>query len=65
MTIISSRTCGHLVEALLDDPETLPHLRNPHEVPVVTIAIAANRHVEVDKVIGVVGGRLPDVVLDT
>ena len=58
-------TGRHLVEALLDDPETLPHLCHPHEVPVVTVAVAAHGHVEVHQVVCVIGGSLPDVVLDT
>ena len=58
-------TGRHLVEALLHDSETLPHLRHPHEVPVVTVAVAAHGHVEVHQVVSVIGGGLPDVVLDT
>merc|ERR550534_2937446 len=58
-------TGWHLVEALLNDPETLPHLRHPHEVAVITVTIAAHGHVKVDQVIGVIRGGLPDVILDT
>merc|ERR1711976_391161 len=53
LSIVSPHvTSRHLVEALLNDPETLPHLRHPHEVPVITVSIAAHGHVKVNQVIG-------------
>ena len=64
MTSLSSLTSWHLIEALLNDPKTLPHLRHPHEIPIITVAIAAHRNIEVNQIIGVIGSGLPDVVLD-
>lgn len=62
--IVSSLTSWHLIEALLYDPQTLSHLRHPHEIPIITVAIAAHRNVKVNQVIGVIGSGLPDIVLD-
>ena len=58
-------TSRHLVEALFNNPETLPHLRHPHEITVITIAVAAHGNIKVHQVVCVIGGGLPDVVLDT
>ena len=44
----------HLVQALLNDPQALPHLQHPHQVAVVAIAVGADRHVKVHQVICVV-----------
>ena len=59
-----SLTCCHLVEALLDDSETLPHLCHPHEIPVVTVTVSAHGHVEVHQVVSVVGGGLSNSYLE-
>ena len=60
-----SLTSRHLVEALLHDSQTLPHLCHPHEVTVVTITVAAHGNVKVHQVVSVIGSGLSDVVLDT
>merc|ERR1719150_3148652 len=57
--------CRHLVEALLHDPQTLPHLRHALQVSVVAVSVAAHRNVEIHQIIGVIGLGLPQIVLDT
>ena len=47
----------HLRERLADDAHRLAHLLDAHEVAVVAIAVAADRHVEIHLVVGVVGLR--------
>ena len=46
---------GHLVQALLDDPQALPHLQHSHQVAVIAVAVGAHRHVKVHKVVCIVG----------
>ena len=54
-------TRRHLIQALVNDPQTLPELLHPTQVPVIAISIHANRDVEFDFVVGVVGLGLADV----
>lgn len=56
---------GHLVEALVDDAEGLAELLHSAEVSVVAVAIDTDWHIELDLVIGVIGGRLADVPWDS
>ena len=58
-------TCRHLVEALLHDPQALPHLRHALQVSVVAVSVAAHRNVEIHQIIRVIGLGLPQIVLDT
>ena len=58
-------TCRHLVEALLHDPEALPHLRHALQVSVVAVSVAAHRNVEIHQIIRVIGLGLPQIILDT
>lgn len=55
----------HLVEALVDDAEGLAELLHSAEVSVVAVAIDTDWHIELDLVIGVIGGRLADVPWDS
>ena len=41
------------------------HLSQSHQVPIITISVAAHRNIKVHQIIGIVGGGLPDVILDT
>lgn len=59
------RARGHLVEALVDDAEGLAELLHSAEVSVVAVAIDTDWHIELDLVIGVIGGRLADVPWDS
>src|SRR5208283_6003048 len=40
------RTVRHVLKALFDDPQALPHLRNPYLRAVVAVAVVACRDVE-------------------
>ena len=44
----------HLVEALLDDLERLPHLGHAAQVAVVAVALPTHRDVKVHQIVGVV-----------
>lgn len=56
---------AHLVETLLYDTETLPHLSHPHQISVVAVSVAADGNIEVNQIVGVIRLGLPQVVLDT
>src|SRR5438046_4501992 len=47
----------HLLQRLADDAQRLPHLLDAHQIAVVAIAVAPDRHVEIDLVVDVVGLR--------
>ncbi len=55
---------GHLVEALQDDAKRLSELLHTAEVTVVAITVDANRHIELDLVIGIVRLALADIPWD-
>merc|ERR1712212_1013801 len=54
----------HLVQALLDDSQALPHLQHSHQVAVVAVAVGAHRHVKVHKVVSIVWLRFPKIPFD-
>ena len=56
---------AHLIETLLYDTETLPHLSHPHQISVVAVSVAAHGNIEVNQIVGIVRLGLPQVVLDT
>ena len=45
----------------MDDAQTLAEFFHSAEVPIVAIARLADRHIEIDLVVGVVWSRLADV----
>ena len=51
------RTLGHVVHALLDDAQALPHFLDAHHSPVITVAVLARWDVELEVVVARV--RLP------
>ena len=55
---------GEPIETLLNDPDRLAHLFDPHEVPVVGVAVLADGDLEVDLVVTVVRKDLSNVPLD-
>ena len=63
--LVNCLTCRHLVEALLHDPQTLPHLRHALQISVVAVSVAAHRNVEIHQIIRVIGLGLPQIILDT
>jgi hypothetical protein len=44
-------TCGHTVDALLDNPEALAHLLYVDDRSIVTITGVANRYIEFELVV--------------
>ena len=54
-----------LVETLLNDAETLSHLRHPHQISVVTVSVAAHGNIEIHQIVGIVRLGLSQIVLDT
>lgn len=54
-------TGGYLVDTLVDDAERLAELLHSAEVSVVAVAIDTDWHIELDLVIGVIGGGLADI----
>ena len=65
MRKVQLRSPAHLIETLLNDTETLPHLGHPHQISVVAVSVAAHGNIEVNQIVGIVGLGLPQVVLDT
>ena len=57
MVIRFIRTLGHVVHALLDDAQALPHLLDPHHRAIVAIAAFGRWNVELKLVVS--GVRLP------
>src|SRR3546814_14637678 len=55
------RAGWHLLEALPDDAERLAHFFDAHHHPIVDIAFGADRHVELNAVVDVIGLRLAQV----
>ena len=55
------RARRHLRQCLPDDAQRLPHLLDPHQVAVVGIAVAADRHVEIHFVVDIVGLRATQI----
>src|SRR6266542_5289526 len=55
------RTVGHLVEALVDDPDALPDLVHPQQVASQAVALGAGDDVEVELRIDRVGMGPPEV----
>ena len=55
----------HLIETLLYDTETLPHLGHSHQISVIAVSIAAHRNIKINEVVGVIWLGLPQVVLDS
>ena len=58
------RSAGEFVDHLPQDSDALPHLLDPHQVTIVTIARAADHYVEIVVVVIQVGMFTPQVVLD-
>lgn len=66
LVILNTNGAGrHLVQALVDDAERLAEFLHTAEVTVVAVAVDADRDVEFNLVIGVVGLGLADVPWDT
>ena len=61
----SDVTSWHLVQTLFNDSQRLSHLSQSHQVPVITISVAAHWYIKVHQIIGIVGSGLPDVILDS
>ena len=64
LVIGSNLAWRHLVQALLDDAQTLAHFLHAHQIAIVRIAIGTDGHVEFDLIVGVVRLRLSQVPLD-
>ena len=60
----SDVTSWHLVQTLFNDSQRLSHLSQSHQVPIITISVAAHRNIKVNQIVGVVGLSLPQVPLD-
>ena len=58
------RPFGKLVDALLDDPPRLSHLRHAYQVSIVGIAVLSQRHVEFDFVVSLVRAGLTQIPID-
>jgi hypothetical protein len=58
-------TCGHLVQALVDDAERLAELLHTAEVTIIAVTVDTDRHIELDLIISVVRLRLADIPWDT
>ena len=58
-------SCWHVVQALLNDPQALPHLQHPHQVSVIAISPGPNGDIKVNQVISIIRLRLPQIPLNT
>ena len=58
------RSGRQLIETLRDDPGALPHLFHADPVPVVRVAVLADRHFPIDFVVDPVGLGFADIVGD-
>ena len=56
---------GHVVDALRDDPQRLPHLLDPHERPVVAITLLSERDLELEPLVAGIGFFLPEIPVET
>eukprot|EP01137_Pigoraptor_chileana_P034030 Opistho-2@25945 len=56
---------GHIVQALVDNAQRLPHLLTADQIAVVAVAVAADRNIKLHAVVHIVGLRLADVPGDT
>src|SRR5258706_12389417 len=56
---------GHIVDALLDNPEALAHLLDVHGRTIVTVARAANRYIEFELVVAGIGLFLAKIPIET
>jgi len=59
------RTRGHLVEALVDDPERLTELLQAAQVSVIAVAVDTDGNIELDLVVRIIWGALPHIPGDT
>ena len=55
----------HLIETLLYDTKTLPHLGHPHQISVIAVSVAAHGNIEIHQIVGIVRLGLSQIVLDT
>ncbi len=55
---------GHIVQALLNNPEALPHFFHAHNCTVVTVAIMRNWYVEVEIFVSWIRPLLPEVPIE-
>jgi hypothetical protein len=58
-------TCGHLVEALVDNAERLSKLLHSAKVSVVAVTVSSNGNVELNLVVGIIGLVLSDIERNT
>src|SRR2546425_9568646 len=58
------RAGRHVLEALPDDPQTLPHLLDPHDRARVAVAARGRGDVELELLVAGVGALLPKVPLE-
>ena len=58
------RAGRHVVQALANDTQALPHFIDPHHAAVVSIAVVVNRHLEVEVLVARIRTGLAQVVVD-